>query len=172
MGCDKALLPFRGAPLIRSVARTVEAAAGSARIVGNPERYGDIGYEVIADRYPGEGPLGGILTALGTAAAADWNLMVACDMPALTVEVLSGLFAAAEESDADILVPLGAGGRLEALCAVYHRRSREALSAAFDRGVRKVTAAFEGLLVSTVTADLTAFENVNTPEEWAGYAAK
>ena len=65
MGRDKALLPFRGGALAQSVARAVSATAGSVTLVGDPERYGGLGYAVIADIYPGEGPLGGILTALG-----------------------------------------------------------------------------------------------------------
>ncbi len=80
MGRDKAYLPVSGGILVTRVAGAVEAAAGNVALVGDPERYADLGYPVVADRYPGQGPLGGILTALGEK-AAEWNLIVACDMP-------------------------------------------------------------------------------------------
>src|SRR5277367_1066850 len=85
MGRDKAMLPYRGRPLIAHVAETVEKVlygSGHATIVGQPDRYRDLGYRVLADLYPDCGPLGGIVTALQQS-AADWNLVVACDMPNL-----------------------------------------------------------------------------------------
>ena len=171
MGRDKALLPFRGGPLVRSVARAVELAAGSATLVGNAHRYGDLGFPAIPDAYPGQGPLGGILTALRSDSAA-WNLLAACDMPGLTGEFLGGLLDAAERSGADALVPAGPSGRPEPLCAVYHRRALPALEAAFDRGVRKVAAALEEVDAAVLSVlEVTPFQNVNTPEEWAAHVS-
>ena len=175
MGRDKALLPYRGGALVESVARAVALAAGSAVLVGSPSRHGGLGFPVLPDIYPGEGPLGGILTVLEHADAShrrtDWNLIVACDMPELTAEFLRGLLDRAERLDVDVLAPRGPSGVLEPLCAVYHRRSRQALDAAFAGGVRKVTAAFDGLRVVAWSApEYLPFQNVNTPEDWAAYA--
>jgi molybdenum cofactor guanylyltransferase len=177
MGCNKALLPYRGRPLVESVARAVERAAGSAVLVGNPGSYGSLTFPVTPDIYPGEGPLGGILTALQHADSSytqtNWNLIVACDMPELSAEFLRGLLDEAERSDADALVPCGPSGLLEPLCAVYHRRSRQRLYAAFAGGIRKVTAAFEGLRIAAwPVPELARFQNINTPEDWAAYAPK
>src|SRR4051812_45370219 len=119
MGRDKALLPFRGGGLAESIARSVRLAAGSAVVVGRAEL---AGYPAIPDIYPGEGPLGGILTALRHSRAY-WNLIVACDMPELTPAFLAELLDAADNADADALLPAGPSGRLEPLCAVYHRRA-------------------------------------------------
>jgi molybdopterin-guanine dinucleotide biosynthesis protein A len=171
MGREKALLPYRGGVLVEFVAEAVKLAAGSAVLVGSPSRLGAIGYPILPDIYSGEGPLGGILTVLQHS-SADWNLIVACDMPAVSAGFLTGLLEAAECQDADVLVPAGPSGRLEPLCAVYHRRSREPLYNAFAAGIRKVTAAFTGLrIVVFPIPELTPVQNVNTPEDWAGYAA-
>jgi molybdenum cofactor guanylyltransferase len=150
MGRNKALLPFRGGVLIESVAGIVRQAAGEAILVGDPNLYAALGFTVVPDLYPGEGPLGGILTALRHSGAS-WNLMVACDMPDLTVDFLNDLFARAEGSGADALLPAGPSGRLEPLCAVYHSRSRPAL---LD------------------VAEAARFHNVNTPEDWADHARR
>jgi molybdopterin-guanine dinucleotide biosynthesis protein A len=169
MGRDKARLPYRGGALAEWVARAVEIAALSATLVGNPELGG------IPDLYPGEGPLGGILTALHHSlhqTGADWNLIVACDMPEVSAAFLQKLLAAAEDCGADALLPAGPSGKLEPLCAVYHRRSLGPMELHFARGVRKVTAALEGVrTVCLSVQELAPFQNVNTPEDWAGYAA-
>jgi len=171
MGRDKAYLPAQDEPLAARVARTVCAAAGSVTLVGDSERYSALGYPVVPDRYPGEGPLGGILTALHHA-AADRLLVVACDMPNLTVEFLKELLAAAERHPPGILIPETEGGKLEPLCAVYHRDACGALEQAYSRGVRKVTAAFAGLRVTAYPVkEVACFQNLNTPEDWARYAA-
>ena len=132
MGRDKALLPFRGVPLAQFVARTVASAATQAVLVGDPSRYAAFGYPVIPDRFPGEGPLGGILTALHHT-SADWSLVVACDMPELSAEFLGRLLEAAEHSGAEALIPVGPSGQPEPLCAVYHRNARPAIEMAFAR---------------------------------------
>jgi molybdopterin-guanine dinucleotide biosynthesis protein A len=173
MGRDKARLPYRGGALAEWVARAVELAAQSATLVGNPELGG------IPDLYPGEGPLGGILTALHHSllhspyqTGADWNLIVACDMPEVSAGFLRKLLAAAEASGADALLPEGPSGKVEPLCAVYHRRALAPMERHFARGVRKVTAALEGVpTIRLSVPELAPFQNVNTPEDWAGYAA-
>ncbi len=166
MGRNKALLPYKGSTLAQSVAEAVRVAAGTVGLVGDrPD--GAMGHLLTADAYPGEGTLGGILTALQQS-TADWNLIVACDMPELKTEFLNQLLDAAESCHGDALVPIGPSGRLEPLCAVYHRRSLKGLYSAFARGVRKIASALEE--VRTITwpvSELSCFQNVNTPEDWA-----
>ena len=167
MGSDKAMLLYRGAPLVVHVARQVAAVTGSVSLVGPVERYGHLGYPVVEDREPGCGPLGGIVSALA-ATDAEWNMMAACDMPGITSEFVAGLFALAEHMDVDVVLPLGESGRPDPLCAVYHRRCHPVLESAFRGGTRKVTAALDGLRVHRFAAEsLDALHNVNTPEEWA-----
>lgn len=172
MGRDKALLPFRGGALAQAVARAVEQAAQSAVLVGNPQLAEAFGYPAIPDLYPGEGPLGGILTALAHTRAS-WNLVAACDMPELTGAFLASLFDAAQSADADVLLPQGPSGRPEPLCAVYHARGRRVLEAAFQGGERKVMRALDGLRRTILpVAEILHFQNVNTPEDWAVYGAE
>jgi molybdopterin-guanine dinucleotide biosynthesis protein A len=169
MGRDKALLPFRGGALAGHVAAMVAAAAGSAVLIGDPQKYAHLGYPVLPDRSPGAGPAGGIESALSYT-AADWNLVLACDMPAIRAEFLRSLLEAAERLNADALVPEGPSGRLEPLSAVYHRRCLRAMRRALEAGVRKITDALAELEVARfAVADTGCFQNLNTPEEWACY---
>jgi molybdopterin-guanine dinucleotide biosynthesis protein A len=157
--------------LVQTVASAVRLAAGSAVLVG-PARIAEAaGLPGIPDLYPGEGPLGGILTALAHT-AADFNLIAACDMPELDAVFLLTLLNTAEQAGADALLPAGPSGLMEPLCAVYHRRSADALAPVFARGVRKIAAALDaaGLrLVTQPVPEVSHFKNVNTPEEWAPY---
>jgi molybdenum cofactor guanylyltransferase len=170
MGSDKALLKYRGVTLAQHIAQSVTQAAGSAVLVGDQKRYAGLGYEVIPDLYPGEGPLGGVLTALRNS-GADWNLIVACDMPELTAAFLTGLIDAAESHDCDVFAPLGPDGATEPLCAVYHKSARAGLDQAFQRGERQMRVVLKEVRTATLPVpELARFQNVNTPGDWKRYA--
>jgi len=169
MGRDKAALPLRGRTMVELIAAAVAEAAGSATLIGPPERYASLGLPVIPDSRPGLGPLGGIHTAL-TGSAAAWNLIAACDLPEIRGAFLNELMDAAEESGADCLIPTGPSGQPEPLCAAYHSRCREAIGAALEHKVRKVTDGLTGLRVVTwPVRESNWFQNVNTPQEWRQY---
>ena len=171
MGRDKALLPVRNGTLLQKIAGEVLAAAGSVTVIAPPERYGSLGLHVIPDSNPGQGPLGGIHTALSVT-IADWNLVVACDMPGIGAAFLEQLFAEAETSDADCLIPHNAEGRPEPLCAVYNRRCLPGIAAAIAAGVRKVTDGLRGLRAAEWHPDtLEHFKNLNTPQDWSDHDA-
>src|ERR1700737_2946897 len=83
MGRDKALLAYRETTLVEYVARVVREAVGSVTLIGDPDRYRELGHKVYRDKVSGCGPLGGTHTALSVS-ATDWNLVVACDMPGIS----------------------------------------------------------------------------------------
>jgi len=166
MGRDKALLPVDGCTLIEQIASHVRSVAHTVTLIGHADRYRLLGYPVIADRVEGCGPLGGLYTAL-TVTQAEWNLIVACDMPGVTADLFEDLFRAAEATHADCVIPETCAG-LDPLCAVYHQRCLSAVSASITRKVLKMhdfvaTIRAERWLVS----DPARLFNANTPEEWA-----
>ena len=166
MGNDKALLPFGGDVLVTHIAYAVKGAAGSVHLVGPPARYGHLGLPVIPDLYPGFGPVGGVVTAL-TASGAEWNLIVACDMPAVTAEFLDALLREARKSGAQCVLPVTPDGRRHPLCAVYHRSAREPLAHAVAKGTHRLLTAIEALSLHLHPVSATdSLVNVNTPTEW------
>ena len=167
MGRDKALLEVDGRPLARRVADALEAA-GAARVVavgGDAERLAALGLEVVPDAHPGDGPLGGILTAL---AATDEDVVVvlACDLPAVDPTAITAVVDALAGADgADAAAPWH-DGRHELLHAAYHRRAQEHLAAAFRAGERAPHRAVQGLTVVSVTGlPDTALADVDAPDD-------
>jgi molybdenum cofactor guanylyltransferase len=167
MGRDKALLEWHGTPLAEHVAQAVFHAAGSVVLIGDPSRYGGLGYEVRADERPGLGPAGGVATALRLG-RAEWNLMVACDMPKISQEALRLLLERTETSQANCIVPVGSNCDPEPLCAVYHSRCLPLL----DRAIREKRLRMKDLVME-LGADLVTgldpdgLANFNTPEDCA-----
>jgi molybdenum cofactor guanylyltransferase len=141
-GRDKALVEFAGKPMLARMIEVLRRTSKDVRIVAAPGKYAEFETEVVEDRWPGEGPLGGIVTALlethQREAACEWNLMVSCDMPFLTAEWLNFLVERAAKSDAQVVVPHSAHGP-EPLCACWRTDAVSTLQAAFERDVRKVT---------------------------------
>jgi molybdopterin-guanine dinucleotide biosynthesis protein A len=167
MGRDKALLPWRGTTLIEFVAGEVQRAAGSATIVGQRERYRSLRWPVIEDQEFGRGPLSGLEAALA-ATQAEWNLVVACDMPQIDAATLLRLLEAAEALGDECLVPENAAGQLEPLCAVYHARCLAAIRQTMDAKEFAVTGALARLRWRRWPAgDLPCFRNVNTIQDWS-----
>lgn len=172
MGRTKALLEISGAPLVVRAARLVASVCPSVAIVGSPEEYGQFGFPAIPDDQPRLGPLGGIVTALGRS-AADWNLVIACDLPYLTTEWLRFLLNRARTSRARVVLPVSAAGP-EPLCAVYHRESAAEVRRQLQSGVLKVTRALEAAGVEQILPDEILpfdprgllFQNLNTLEEY------
>jgi molybdopterin-guanine dinucleotide biosynthesis protein A len=167
MGRDKALLPLGAGTMVEQIAATVRNAAGNVTIIGPIERYTHLGFPVVPDKIENCGPLGGLYTAL-CITKAEWNLIVACDMPHVTEAFLKRLMeAAAEASDADCLVP-ETGGKLDPLCAVYHARVACAAESAIHHKLFKMHDFISTLRTSRwPVPDPRPLDNVNTPAEWS-----
>ncbi|MEP6715653.1 MAG: molybdenum cofactor guanylyltransferase [Terriglobia bacterium] len=167
MGTDKALLAPAGA--IR-VAAAISPVCGTVILVGDPAKYSSLGLPVIPDAFPGIGPIAGIEAALRST-SVDNNLIVACDMPALDAAILDALF----EAGGDCSLPQYPNGKIEPLCAVYHRRCAQAVRTALENGLRRVTdlpqvLASQGFELRYLQVSSPApFANLNTPEDVARY---
>jgi molybdenum cofactor guanylyltransferase len=136
-GSDKGSTLLAGKPVVDRIADAVATALPGARITlveGNNDRLFTIssrGLPVVFDLEPGHGPVGGIQASLAYA-LTDWVLIVACDYPMLTSDLIR-LLASKMEADLDAVVPLQRDGRPQPLCAVYRRK---ACLAAIDKLLR------------------------------------
>jgi molybdopterin-guanine dinucleotide biosynthesis protein A len=162
-GRDKALAELQGQTMLLRTAKLVAAVSSTVKIVSPTAKIAGAEYETVADRWPGEGPLGGILTALvdanklvGEKAAA---LIVSCDMPFLTRNWLGFLAGRASESGAEAIVPRSAQG-WEPLCSCWRVSALELVLPLFEAGTRKITDALNVLRVEVLDEkDWKRFDN-------------
>lgn len=171
MGTDKALLELEGKPLLIRALEAARQVSFDTKIVGDPATLGSYG-TVIQDIYRGRGPLGGIHAAL-TTSPSDWNLILAVDLPFLTLRFLQYLIAQSQRSAATVTVP-STDGFLHPLCGVYRRQFAPVAERALAEGRNKIDGLFsevslrvisEGELHDNGLSDA-MFRNLNTPEEW------
>jgi molybdenum cofactor guanylyltransferase len=186
-GTDKALVRLDGKTMLQRTGELLASVCHDVTIVAAAGNYADAPWPVIADRWPGQGPLGGILTALHHLSARDsadkpgdvernpcsFALILSCDMPFLTTEFLRFLTDRALSSEAAIIVP-EASRRLEPLCACWCSAAVSAIQAAFDAGGRKVTEAMKHVSMEVLDeadwkrfdSDGRLFWNMNTPADY------
>ncbi|HEY0520095.1 MAG TPA: molybdenum cofactor guanylyltransferase [Ilumatobacteraceae bacterium] len=160
MGTDKATMDFDGIAMARRVADAL-IAAGCRPVVavgGDSVALTGLGLEFVADRFPGEGPLGGILTAAELGSPV---LVVACDLPRLRADTIRSLVEALGDHDAAIAHT----GKPEPLCGVWSSRGAALLRTQFDAGERAVHRALEHCDVAWVAADPGQLRNVNSPAD-------
>jgi molybdopterin-guanine dinucleotide biosynthesis protein A len=189
-GTDKVFLEFDGQTLLDRALAVMSTVCDRVAIVGEPSKftkygsskYGSLKYgskksrsskyeSVVADIFPGCGPLAGIHGAL-LHSSAELNLMLAVDMPFVSQELLAFLFAEAEKSAAIVTVPRSARG-LQPLCAVYRSDFSTVAEKALRAGKYKIDALFSSVSVRVIEeGELTAagfseqsFFNVNTPQD-------
>lgn len=173
MGRDKALLMRNGLSLLDHVLQVASEISRNIVVVADrADRYPLAIGRGVADRFPGAGPLGGVITGLEELGEGV-HLAVACDMPSLQTPVLRCLLALAAEG-ADCAVP-SVAGRLEPLCAAYSASALAPLRDCFEEGERALHRALSRLRLRTVSEaelraldpELLCFHNINTPEEAA-----
>jgi molybdopterin-guanine dinucleotide biosynthesis protein A len=164
MGMDKALLEVDGRPMATRVTAALTAAGADPVIAVGGDEAGlrAIGLEWWPDRFPGEGPLGGVLSAFDGLAECELVAAMATDLPRLTEAVVRALASALGRHDA----AMASTGRLEPLCALWRRAScAPVLRAAFEDGERAVHRAVVGLDVVEVAVAPALLRNINNPAD-------
>jgi molybdopterin-guanine dinucleotide biosynthesis protein A len=176
LGRDKAAALLGGRPLLDWVATSLAEACDRVLAVGPPGRFWprvSAHLEVVDDLYPGEGPLGGMISAfrrIGEGAA----FVSACDTPFLESSDTLAI-AACLEPGAGAAVPR-AHGALQPLAAAYDVAvCLPVLESLFASGERRVQALFAHVRVVEVDARTLsphAFDSLDTPGAFAAAAAR
>jgi molybdopterin-guanine dinucleotide biosynthesis protein A len=163
-GADKALVEVDGRPMADRVAAVLETA-GCAPVVfvgGDGDRLtASTGREVVADTWPGEGPLGAVVDALRWFNRFDTRgvVVAACDLPNLTVEAVQAL------AGEDGAVAVAVAERVHPSLAYWPASTVDEVEALFRSGVRAVHEALEALGATQVAVAAAALHNVNRPSD-------
>jgi molybdopterin-guanine dinucleotide biosynthesis protein A len=173
MGRDKGLLPFMGKPLYAYILGQLRGASDDIFLIANDERgYGQSKTPVFADKIPNIGALGGIYSALSYA-QYDLCLVLACDMPFISLPIIDQLRSAV--SDFDVAIPQLGPGLLEPFRAIYRKTCLPVIEKAIKDGERKATAFLPMVrtfflpaeLLTQLDPGLESFLNINTPADLA-----
>ena len=152
MGRDKALVEVDGAAMACRVADALRSA-GAARVVavgGDVDALARRGLHVAPDRWPGEGPLGGLITALDDPdGSAEMAVVLACDLTAPDPAAIARTVSARARIACDAVVPV-VDGRHQWLHAAWDRRVSGILTDVFTAGERSMAGAALSLRIATL----------------------
>jgi molybdenum cofactor guanylyltransferase len=168
MGRDKAALSYHGRSQLEWTYDLVSHVCAATFVSVRPDQRDEptrTAFPQIVDLQPGIGPIAGISAALQQHPKAAW-LVVACDLPFVTREVLTHLI---EHRDAHALATAYRSSHdqlPEPLCAIWEPAARESLLAYLTTGKqcpRKFLINANTRLLAL--PDARALDNVNTNDE-------
>ncbi len=176
MGTDKAFIEVGGQWLIARALAALAEAAQRLVVGGTDPRLKEAAAAAdawhIADRWPGEGPLGAVVTALGRA-RHPVTVILPCDLPAVSPADVAALVQA---------VPHGPAGAGPSAAIFTDQRRRHYLPLAIDSGAaslarglfesgrRSVASLLDAVTVIDVAASPTAVADLDSPEDlWLGH---
>jgi molybdenum cofactor guanylyltransferase len=163
MGSDKATFEVDGVAMANRVSKAAESAGASEILLigGTQARAKKLVGTWKKDTYPGEGPLGGVITAL-KCAENDSVVVLSCDMPFITDSVIASLVRGLNDAQASV----GRTDRLNWLCAAWSKdECLNTLQSVWKRNERAVHRAAVLLDVAEVPVPAVAVRNINTPED-------
>ena len=171
MGRNKALLSFRGRPLLAHLLDGLRPLFDRVVVAANdPEPYAPFGVEVVPDALQERCSLTGIHAIL-RASSTEHAFVVACDMPFLNPALIARLVGC--RTGNDVVVP-ESKDQIEPLHAVYSRACIEPIEDSARRGAWKVSDFYPRVRVCRLPLRIedwlvegrSPFFNANTPSEW------
>jgi molybdopterin-guanine dinucleotide biosynthesis protein A len=171
MGLEKGLVDFRGKPLISYAIEALKPVTDALLVSANNrlDDYRNFGYEIVRDKVKEIGPMGGLLAALKHS-KTEYNLVLSCDMPFVSTELMDYLSGQIE--DYDIVAAVHGEETLEPLCGCYSKSVVGVLENQVAEGNYKLRDVFRQVRFKTVVIDASLpfyhdhlFFNINRPED-------
>ena len=166
MGQDKGFLMFQNKTFIKHTIDAVTPITETIIIASNKKEYDIFGYQRVNDVIEDAGPLSGIVSGL-KASQTRYNLVVTCDVPLLSTEVLMLLIK--NISAEDKIIQLKTKTHQMPLLALYPASCLPVLEKSLLSGNRKVKIALQNCKVQSVVVDSCFeknIENINTQKQF------
>ncbi|MFC1496916.1 molybdenum cofactor guanylyltransferase [Verrucomicrobiota bacterium] len=168
---DKSMLMVDGRPLIANICNQLAGNFDQILVSANDQnKYTFLGFDVIPDKTPDNGPLMGIASALEASVNA-LNFIAACDIPDVDMVLTRQMLREAE--DYDVVVPRTSGDKIEPLFAVYRKSVLKAMQSALLSNERRVGAVLDVCRVKYI--DLPEARrplNLNTMDDYQEYVGR
>jgi molybdopterin-guanine dinucleotide biosynthesis protein A len=169
MGRDKAALAYHGRSQLEWTFELLSEVCAATFVSVRPDQRDEptrAAFPQLVDSQPGIGPIAGIAAALQQHPKAAW-LVVACDLPFITREVLTNLIDQRDPSAIATAYRSAHDGLPEPLCAIWEPSARDPLLAHIASGKqcpRKFLINSETKLLNL--PDARALDNINTRDEY------
>lgn len=170
MGTDKAFIEVGGRWLVSSALIAMDGASQRLIVGGTDprlERAAAIAMaQHVADRWPGEGPLGAVATALGLA-RHPVTVILPCDLPSISAEDVGLLVQAVSEAP-PVAVPSAAvftDERRHYLPLAIDTAAAVLAEHLFESGQRSVASLLDRAAIVDVPAPSSAVADIDSPED-------
>ncbi len=165
---EKGKCLLKGKPLIEYSVELLRDICDSVIISANSNDYNYLGCRVVYDEMESKGPASGIYSGL-KASETNGNLILSCDMPMITSELIRYILTF--DKNVDAVVPVF-NGFPEPLCAFYSKsclpvfgNSLKTSNFKLQNIIRELNCLFIEIEPSLNFYTETLFTNVNTPED-------
>lgn len=163
MGFDKGLMKINGRHCIEHIAEALLEVTKNVIVISNNDAYKFLGLPIYKDLVKEKGPIGGIYSGL-THSDSEKNLVVACDMPFVTGELLQ--FILDNVDYFEIAAPVFEK-EIQPLCAYYLKHTSKNLKNLIDNRIWKMKEVLQFFHYKKIPMNNYAemLANVNTSEE-------
>ena len=165
MGRDKGFLLFEGKPFVQYSIEALKPLVSNIIIVSNHRDYDVFGLDRIEDHIENAGPLAGIYSGLKHT-KTEYNLVLSCDIPLITSEILKKLIDAID--DETEIIQIESEGKTMPLIALYKKQCEHIFIKLLNEGERRLQFAVNQCNIKNVVLnkdEIHFTNNINTPDQ-------
>ena len=176
LGRDKAWEDVGGQRIIDRVIGALQSSCDEVLIIGDrPERQNELSLpkciQYRSDELKGRGSIGGLYTGL-KASDTLWSLVVACDMPYISRELIRFMLSIISKNRCDAIVPV-INGRYQPTHALYNSTCIPFIEKNISSGNFRMDSYFDEIYLEEISEDVInsikgaelSFFNVNTEDD-------
>ena len=165
MGTDKGFLLLNNKPFVQYSIDALKPLVSEIMIVSDNPDYDVFGLKRISDLTKNAGPVAGIYSGL-EASTSEYNLILSCDIPLITSDILKQLIIAIDETTE--IIQIESNGKTMPLIALYKKQVKGIFYDFLREDERRLRIAIKGCRSKNIKLDK-AHEictmNVNTQNE-------